>query len=217
MSGYDLELLKLLIKSNINIKLVGDPRQTIYSTNNGSKYSNYRKKGIHCFFKEEKDINNIVTFNTETLKKSHRNNKKVCEYSSKLFPNLESSEPCDCLKCKNKKGEIFLIQNKDIDNFIQKQHSVKILRYKEADSHELNYGKSKGKTFCNVLIYPTVSIKSWIKDHNFKLSYKTRCGFYVALTRARNNVGIVFDYQGEDFKEDDFIKFNDMNKQLKLL
>ena len=37
-------------------------------------------------------------------------------------------------------------------------------------------------------------MKNWMKDHSKKLQHKTRSQFYVAITRARYSVGIVFDY-----------------------
>ena len=40
----------------------------------------------------------------------------------------------------------------------------------------------------------TGTMKNWMKDHSKKLQPKTRSQFYVAITRARYSVGIVFDY-----------------------
>jgi DNA helicase-2/ATP-dependent DNA helicase PcrA len=55
-------------------------------------------------------------------------------------------------------------------------------------------GESKGLTFDRVLIYPTGTMKSWMKNHSKTLQPKTRSQFYVAVTRAKYSVGIVFDY-----------------------
>lgn len=40
-------------------------------------------------------------------------------------------------------------------------------------------------------------MKNWMKDHSKNLPPKTRAQFYVAITRARYSVGIVFDYDNE--------------------
>ena len=70
-----------------------------------------------------------------------------------------------------------------------------------AISPEWNFGKSKGLTFNRVLIYPTNPIKNWIKDNNIELASTSRCKFYVAITRARYSVGIVYNYNdSENFK-----------------
>lgn len=52
----------------------------------------------------------------------------------------------------------------------------------------------KGLTYDRVLIYPTGTMRSWMKDHSKTLQPKTKSQFYVAITRARYSVGIVFDY-----------------------
>jgi DNA helicase II / ATP-dependent DNA helicase pcrA len=36
---------------------------------------------------------------------------------------------------------------------------------------------------------------NWMKDHSKDLQPKTRAQFYVAITRAKYSVGIVFDYK----------------------
>jgi DNA helicase-2/ATP-dependent DNA helicase PcrA len=46
-----------------------------------------------------------------------------------------------------------------------------------------------------VLIYPTKTMINWMKDHSKDLQPKTRAQFYVAITRAKYSVGIVFDYK----------------------
>lgn len=63
------------------------------------------------------------------------------------------------------------------------------------DKYEvINMGESKGLTYDRVLIYPTGTMKNWIKNHSKNLKPKTRSQFYVAITRAKYSVGIVFDY-----------------------
>ncbi len=59
----------------------------------------------------------------------------------------------------------------------------------------LNYGNSKGLSYDRVLIYPTNPIINWIKDNNFDLAPTSKSKFYVAVTRARFSVGIVYNYK----------------------
>lgn len=58
----------------------------------------------------------------------------------------------------------------------------------------INMGEVKGLIYDRVLIYPTGTMRNWMMDHSKKLQRKTRFQFYVAITRARYSVGIVFDY-----------------------
>jgi superfamily I DNA/RNA helicase len=59
----------------------------------------------------------------------------------------------------------------------------------------INFGVSKGMGFDRVLIFPTADMLHWLKDNNSTLSDPTRAKFYVAITRARHSVGIVYDYK----------------------
>ena len=56
-----------------------------------------------------------------------------------------------------------------------------------------NFGDSKGLTFDRVLIYPTKPMLAWFLDHKTELKFQSRSKLYVAITRARHSVGIVFD------------------------
>ena len=58
----------------------------------------------------------------------------------------------------------------------------------------MNFGISKGQSFDRVLIFPTSDMKEWISNHSKILEPKTRAQFYVAITRAKHSVGIVYDY-----------------------
>jgi len=91
-----------------------------------------------------------------------------------------------------------LIKESDIEAYINRYPKVTILKEKEAVFPHWNYGKSKGLTFERVLIYPTQDIKKWIKDNTQQLAQSTRCKFYVAITRAKHSVAIVYDYNDDE-------------------
>ena len=54
----------------------------------------------------------------------------------------------------------------------------------------INIGKSKGLDFDNVVIYPTKTMTSFLKN-GLNLADSSKSKLYVALTRARKNVYIV--------------------------
>ena len=56
-----------------------------------------------------------------------------------------------------------------------------------------NFGESKGLTFGRILIYPAQPMINWIVDHKKELKFQSRSKLYVAITRVRHSVGIVFD------------------------
>lgn len=199
LAWWDLEIIKILMKSDSNILLVWDPRQVTYLTHHSQKYQKYVNWKIEDFLNDEcKKL--WFTIDKETLKNSHRNNKIICEFSSKLFPNFEKTESCLCKECHNELIDhqwVFLLNKKDIENYCKKYNPT-ILKRSWSELPEWNFGKSKWLTFDRVLIYPTTSknwMKDWIKNNTIELNPETRCKFYVAITRAKYSVAIVYDYK----------------------
>jgi len=201
LAGYDLEIVKLLFKSNSRILLVGDPRQVTYLTHHEKKYKTYRNGEIEKFI--ETECKKLVDCNIDknTLKKSHRNNKIICDFSSKLFPTLSATLPCECECCRNYKVEsegIFLVRNKDVSTYLEKFKPTQLRWNIETKTNEkyptYNFGESKGKTFERIIIYPTKNMGKWIFDHHYNLESGTRAKFYVAITRAKYSVAIIIDF-----------------------
>lgn len=214
LAGFDLEIIKLLFQSDIETTLVGDPRQVTYLTNHYNKYSKYKQGKIKEFLQNEcKSLIDDTTIDESILKASHRNNKSICDYSSKLFPQYEKTEPCVCIDCRSNITEhegVFLVGNEDLEYYLEKYKPLQLIWSKstEVDSKYpvLTFGKSKGKTYDRVVIYPTVPIKKWICNNESNLTDTARSKFYVALTRARHSVAIVYDIN-ENKQVDSLIKF----------
>lgn len=202
LAGWELLILDLFFNSESNILLVCDPRQVTYLTHHSSKYKKYKDGKIKNFIENEckKDICDI---DETSLQRSHRNNKLICNFSSKLFPEYTPCEPCTCKKCRSysvtHKG-IFLIKEEDVKEYCEK-YSLTILRFNKAIYPEWNFGKSKGLSFDNVLIYPTRKIREYLKEGNISKIETIKAKFYVALTRARYSIGIVCDYDDTDYIE----------------
>ncbi|MCK5474956.1 MAG: UvrD-helicase domain-containing protein [Candidatus Pacebacteria bacterium] len=200
LAGWDLELLKLLFNSESHIQMVGDPRQATYSTNDSAKYKQYKNGKIQGFI-DKKCKKDICKIDITSLSKSHRNNQKICSFSSNLYTEHPNCESCECKKCRENISEhegIFLIKSDDIENYCKKYETVTKLHYQKAKSPDLNYGASKGLSFDRVLIYPTDKIKKYIKDGNLTGIETVKAKFYVAVTRARYSVGIIYDYNDND-------------------
>ena len=107
LAGYDLEIIKLLLKSRSNTLMVGDPRQVIYLTHHERKYHKYSNGAIKEFVRTEcKNLDCKIDENS--LNVSYRNNQKICDYSAKLYPDYNS-----CKSMQNKKTNhdgVFLIK-----------------------------------------------------------------------------------------------------------
>lgn len=213
LAGYDLELIKLLFKSSSNILLVGDPRQVTYLTHHSTKNKKYQDGKIKDFLVENcKGLLSEESIDEETLKKSHRNNKEICDYASKLYEGIfEKSEPCLCDSYRKEVVDhvgVFLLKPSDVADYLKRYKPVQLRWGRRTMVNQeysvYNFGESKGQTHDRVLIYPTSHMVAWIKDNSFDFK-KTVKGkkeiitgarekLYVAITRARYSVAIVYDF-----------------------
>jgi len=203
LAGWDLELLKLLFASGSTIQMGGDPRQGTYSTNDSSLHKRYRNGKVKEFI-EEKCKKGACSIDTNSLNKSHRNNKWICAFASKLYPEHVACEPCDCEDCRKDTPShlgVFLIKQADVNIYYERYKPITKLHYREARLPDLNYGASKGLGFDRVLIYPTEKIRRFLKSGDLSEIESVRAKFYVAVTRARHSVGIVCDYDDGEYVE----------------
>lgn len=196
MAGYDLELIRLFFLSKSNVVLAGDPRQTIYLTNHNAKNSQYREGRILDYLKDCKQLKDKYSIDTNTLNRSWRCCEEICNYASMIssdFPNMNSN-------ANYQKGNygVFLVRNDDVLSFYEQNKNVMQLRWSKTNKKVVsnkeckNFGDSKGQTFDSVLIYPTKDMVEWIENHKIQLKSETKNKFYVAVTRARYLVGIVW-------------------------
>lgn len=51
LSGYDLEIIRLIAASSIDLVCVGDPKQATFKTNNGQKIKTFLDRAWNCFSK----------------------------------------------------------------------------------------------------------------------------------------------------------------------
>jgi len=212
LSGYDLELIKELFCTKSSILLVGDPRQVTYTTHYERLNSPYKNGKIKEYIIE--NCRNLkVSIDEETLRKSHRNNNLICEFSSRLYPNFEKTEKCSCEVCQANISPlgIFVIREKDIDSYKSECDGTDfcVLRSQKSVFPERNFGESKGLTFDHVLIYPTGPITKYLKTGVLIKTEKVKgkvvekeafdiAKFYVAITRARHSVAIVYDFADDE-------------------
>jgi len=197
LAGWELEILKMLFNSNSNILLVGDPRQVIYLTHTPQKYAKYKYGKIKEFIESE-CTSGICEIDTSTFNFTHRNNKEISEFASKLYPEYDVCTPCKCKICRDysKSHEgIFLVKEKDVNKYCRSFSQLPIiLRFNNSVFPDWNFGKSKGLTFDRVLIYPTQKIRNYLINGDISKIETVKAKFYVALTRARYSVGIVINY-----------------------
>ncbi len=198
LAGYDLEIIKLLFHSTSSVICVGDPRQVTYYTHWETMNKIFRNGNVKGYVQSRCYKSDNIVIDEQTLCYSHRNNQQICDFSSLLYPEFPKAQSCSCPSCHQNGIEhqgVFLLKMSEIDAYLEKfspvqlRHSIKVKTDSRFSSY--NFGKSKGKTFDRVLIYPTADIKKWLANKNNSLADPTRAALYVAITRARYSVAFV--------------------------
>ena len=192
MAGYDLELIRLLHKSDINLLMVGDPRQVTYHTHDEAMNKNYKDGNIAGYLR---DRCKSAIIDETTLSISHRNNPQICNLANQVYPDLPEVKGTE--RPSTGHDGIFLVSPKIVYAYIEKYHPMQLRDKRTVKVHEsapaINFGDAKGLTYERVLIYPTKPMVEWLKNHNSKLEAKSRARLYVAITRAKHSVAFVDD------------------------
>ena len=191
LAGYDIEILKILLHSQIDITLVGDHRQATYSTNQSSKNKKYSGANIIDKFKEWERKNKCTIIN---LNKSHRCNQEICDFADIVYPH-----PFKTISKNTKTTEhdgIFVIGSNDVQRYVEKFSPQALLYNKTTNClglNALNFGASKGLSFDRILIFPHGPLKKMLSKGDISAISKSAAKVYVAITRARNSVTFVLD------------------------
>lgn len=196
MAGEDIDLMELLLKSNIITTLVGDIRQAIYFTCNARKNKGNRgSKMLDCFRKWEKQ--GIINIQFRDF--SYRCKQSICDLSDSLFPEIdEKTESRNDSFCEHE--GIYVVHTSKFEDYVQKYNPV-ILRWSikskipslHCPATIKNIGLCKGATYNHVLIICTDAFNKFIKSGIIPDKDKTKCELYVAITRARFSVAFLYD------------------------
>ena len=193
LSGYDLELLKLLFKSRSVTLLVGDPRQGTYSTSNSSMNKRFSKSEIIHFFE---DTSMDILTDLDSLTINYRCIPAICNLSNRLYPRHKEATSGNNKRTGH--DGVFLVKPQNVIDYLEEYQPIQLrdsVRTKTNKNFKaMNFGESKGLSFDRVLIYPTQPFIKWMIDNESDLQPTSRSKFYVAITRARYSVGIVYDY-----------------------
>lgn len=189
LAGYDYELICLFAKTGIKIIVVCDPRQKTYQTSKGKKN---KGKNIVQYFQEHR---NILSIDSTILSNSHRCISPICDFANMLYPMYEYCNSSNTNRTEH--DGVFFVRNSDVDNYLERYTPMQLVYNKNTKRNKnynsINFGDSKGLSYERVLIYPTKKMVEWINNNSVDLSEEIRAKFYVAVTRAKQSVGIVVD------------------------
>lgn len=141
LAGYDLMVIKSLMKTPSAITLVGDPRQVTYLTHNENKFAKYSNGNIKQFLLKECKSLIKDGIDETTLSVSHRNNSTICYYSSKLYSNFNASVACTCIPCRTFQElhtGVFLVQPSDVNSYLSLYNPVQ-LRWSSSTKTDPNF------------------------------------------------------------------------------
>ena len=189
LAGWDLEVVRALLGSAIDVTLVGDPRQHIYSTNPAKKNEQFLGANVTKLL-DSWESSGLCT--VESVNVTHRCPQEVCDLANQLwpgFPDMTSSASPGF-------GHVgtFLVHEQLVDRYLDEVRP-QVLRHsrrsKDYGAKALNFGQAKGLQFEHVLIVPTGPIRKFLKDGNHEHVEKGRDKLHVALTRAQRSVAFV--------------------------
>ena len=182
-AGNDFNFIKKLTKCNINILYVGDFYQHTFDTSrdnntNINLFNNYKTY-------VEKLCNGTLKIDNNTLIKSRRCTKNVCDF---IRENLD----IDIYSYDSRESEIKEITDEKEIEEMMSDNSIKKLFYRKSDKYignTGNWGDSKGITYKNVCVILNQTTYKLFKENKLKeLATMTKNKFYVACTRTKNNL-----------------------------
>ena len=191
LAGWDLEVIEMLLQSDIRVTLVGDPRQHVYSTNPSQKNKQYL--GIKLVERVKTwEKNGLCSL--EHMSATYRCNSAICEFSNALWPAMV---PMTSLRqCSTGHDGVFLVGENVLAEYMQ-SYMPQMLRYdnraKTYGYEAVNFGLVKGLEFYRVLIVPTVPIRKYLQTGALGHVEPTREKLHVAVTRAFDSVAFVFN------------------------
>ena len=195
LAGYDLELIEVLLRSEVNIELVGDHRQATFSTHSTNKNRQFAGAKIVEKFKEW-ETSNMCDVEFQNI--SRRCIQEICDFADQFYPDVPPTTSLN--KTVTDHDGVFAVRKRDVKRY-DSLYSPQPLRYDRRTrcdvGNPINFGASKGMTFDRTLIYPHGGLKKFLKSSNVDDAGKAIEKIYVAVTRARQSTAFVVD---DDFE-----------------
>lgn len=189
--GYDLDFIDMMIDSQLDLIMVGDPRQSTYASNDSRKNKQYRGFGLYDWVEQRRKKGTLAV---EHMNWSRRCNHSICRFSDALFPDQPPTEARNFTITSH--DGIFLVTQECLQEYtvtfkpmvLRWNRTAIVAVYLRAGVS--NIGDAKGCTFDHVLIYPTKPMLKYLRTADPRdAGEKER--FYVAATRAKHSVAFV--------------------------
>lgn len=199
LASYDWEILEMILHSKIEVRLVGDVRQSVLSTNpRGQKNKKFSyAASLEWFLKRETEECLNILYATTT----YRCRQEIASFSDSIF-DASWGFPETISENRSETGHdgVFLVRSQHVNEYMSR-YSPQCLRNSKSSAKDLklpflNFKLVKGATFERVLVAPTKNIENFIKNGG-PLESTAAATFYVAVTRAKQSVAIILDQPGQ--------------------
>lgn len=183
LAGHDFNFLKSILTTNLNILLVGDFFQHTFDTSRDGNVNN----NLYDDFDRYKRffIDNGVSIDEESLKKSYRCSPSICSFvSEKLGIQIQSNRADNT--------NIVIVESQGLaDEIFQNNKIVKLFFNKHYlySCFSRNWGECKGENgYSDVCVVLNKTTLSKFPHKLAELPSSTKNKLYVACTRARGDL-----------------------------
>lgn len=195
LSSHDWELIDMLLKSSLDVWMVGDIRQSVLATNPRSrKHKRYAYAEAIKWFRDREARGVLEIIENATTWRCHPD---IAAFSDTIFdptwsfPRTESKN--DTV---TDHDGVFLVRYEHLREYVAR-FRPQCLRSsansgKRFDLDYVNFKVAKGMTYERVLIVPTNGIVKFIR-HGIRLEPIPAASLYVAVTRAAQSVAIAIE------------------------
>ena len=198
LAAYDWEILDFLLNSVVSIRMVGDFRQAVLSTNpRSAKNKRYAHVAAVEWFREQEAQGLLELVMSST---TWRCRPEIAHFSDSIYDSTGIFPPTISKNDQTTGHDgVFWVHPDDAPEYVERfdprclRDSVK--SGKSFDFNYVNFGEAKGTAYERVLIVPTEPIKKFVKAGT-DLKPRSAGKFYVAVTRAAQSVAIVIDSSG---------------------
>lgn len=195
LTGCDLHVLETIMKSKIDLAMVGDIRQSVYSTNpRDPTFKKYRSLKMMDWFHTQSDNGTLeIQHSSETW----RANQEIATFSDTIFPASLGFQPTISNQTeKSNHSGVFVLKPSHVNTYVTQFKPACLRPSKSIQTPEnlvvTNFGVVKGVTYERVLIFPSDPIKKFLKT-GAALAEQSACGLYVGVTRAVHSVAFVVE------------------------
>lgn len=198
LSSHDWEIFDVLLRSSIDIRMVGDIRQSVLATNPRSKKNTKYSYANAITWFREREVEGLLEIKDSVI--TWRCQPRIAAFSDTIF---NSSWGFPATQSKNETvtehDGVYLVATEHVNAYVDK-YKPQCLRHSVSSGKKfaldfLNFKVSKGRTYERVLIIPTEPIAKFIQTGT-NLEPTPASSFYVAVTRAKQSVAIVLDDAG---------------------